>query len=148
MRHISKDGVELIKLYEGFRGKPYRCAGGYITIGYGHVIKQSESFRAPISIGQAEALLRKDVMLAQAMVLRYIDVPLENFQYDALVSFTFNLGAGALQRSTLRRKVNQERHIQVPDEFMRWVYAGGRKLAGLVKRRSAEAMLYQGGYKI
>ena len=63
-------------------------------------------------------------------------------QYDALVSFTFNLGSGALQRSTLRRKVNREEHNDVPAEFVRWVYAGGRKLVGLVRRRNAEAIAY------
>lgn len=65
-------------------------------------------------------------------------------RFDALVSFTFNLGGGALQRSTLRRKVNREEHEDVPREFLRWVWAGGRKLRGLVRRREAEALLYQG----
>jgi lysozyme len=64
-------------------------------------------------------------------------------QYDALVSFTFNLGAGALQRSTLRRKVNRERHAEVPAQLMRWVWAGGRKLKGLQKRRKIESRFYQ-----
>ena len=76
-------------------------------------------------------------------MLRLITAPLSNGQFDALVSFTFNLGAGALQRSTLRRKVNREEHADVPAELMKWVWAGGRKLKGLVKRRQAEASLYQ-----
>ena len=65
---------------------------------------------------------------------------------DALGSFTFNLGAGALQRSTLRRKVNREEHSSVPSEFRRWVWAGGRKLTGLIHRREAAAGLYAGGW--
>jgi lysozyme len=75
-------------------------------------------------------------------VLRLIAVPLTAGQFDALVSFTFNLGGGALQRSTLRRKVNREEHAAVPAELMEWVWAGGRKLKGLVRRREAEAALY------
>lgn len=80
---------------------------------------------------------------AERAVLRLISVPLTDGQFDALVSFTFNLGAGALQRSTLRRKVNREEHEDVPAEFLRWVWAGGRKLNGLIRRRRAEATLYQ-----
>lgn len=75
--------------------------------------------------------------------LRLIEVPLTDDQYDTLVSFTFNLGAGALQRSTLRRKVNREEHAEVPAQLMRWVWAGGRILPGLKKRRAAEAKVYQ-----
>jgi lysozyme len=70
-------------------------------------------------------------------------VPLTDGQFDALVSFTFNLGSGALQRSTLRRKVNREEHDEVPEQFMRWVWAGGRKLRGLMRRREKELLLYQ-----
>ena len=75
-------------------------------------------------------------------MLRLVTVPLTDGQFDALTSFTFNLGGGALQRSTLRRKVNREEHSAVPGEFRRWVWAGGRKLKGLVRRREAEAALY------
>ena len=77
-------------------------------------------------------------------MLSFIQVPLEDGQLDALCSFAFNLGAGALQRSTLLRKVNREEHGAVPVEFRRWVWAGGRKLKGLVRRREAEAGLYAG----
>lgn len=82
------------------------------------------------------------MLLAEQAVCRLIKVPLTDGQFDALVSFTFNLGSGALQRSTLRRKVNHEEHEEVPDQFMRWVWAGGKKLRGLVMRREAEASLY------
>ncbi len=89
-------------------------------------------------------MLRRDVQVAERAVLRLIDVPLTDGQYDALVSFTFNLGAGALQRSTLRRKVNREEHADVPAQLMRWVVAGGKRLRGLARRREAEASLYGG----
>ena len=72
-------------------------------------------------------------------MLRLIRVPLEDGQFNALCSFAFNLGGGALQRSRLRRKVNREEHDAVPREFRRWVWAGGRKLKGLIRRREAEA---------
>lgn len=75
-------------------------------------------------------------------MLRLISVPLTDGQFDALVSFTFNLGAGALQRSTLRRKVNRGEHQAVPAEFMKWVWAAGKRLPGLVRRRRAEAFAY------
>ena len=75
-------------------------------------------------------------------MLRLIKIPLTDNQFAALVSFTFNLGGGALQRSTLRQKVNRKEHGEVPAEFMKWVRAGGRKLPGLIKRRAAEAALY------
>ena len=83
-------------------------------------------------------------LTAERAVLRLIRVPLEDGRFDALSSFTFNLGTGALQRSTLRRKVNREEHDAVPAEFRRWVWAGGRKLKGLIRRREAEAALYAG----
>ena len=100
-------------------------------------------FQNGISEPAAQALLAKDVWSAERAVLRLITVPLTDGQFDALVSFTFNLGGGALQRSTLRRKINREEHTDVPPEFLRWVWAGGRKLKGLVRRRKAEATLYQ-----
>lgn len=73
-------------------------------------------------------------------------MPISDGQFDALVSFTYNLGAGALQRSTLRRKVNRKAHEEVPVQLMRWVWAGGRKLGGLVKRRTVEATTYSSIY--
>ena len=145
MRHITEDGLALIKRFEGFSPTVYRDAAGLLTIGYGHLLRpgEAEMFRHGISHEAAIALLIKDVQTAERAVLRLISVPLTNGQFDALVSFTFNLGAGALQRSTLRRKVNREEHADVPAELMKWVWAGGRKLKGLVKRRKAEAEFYQ-----
>ena len=144
MRHITQNGLNLIKRFEGFSSTVYICPAGYPTIGYGHVVKDDEDFSAGISEAQAEALLRQDAAIAERGVLRLINVPLTNGQFDALVSFTYNLGGGALQRSTLRRKINREEHAEVPEQFMRWVWAGGRKLKGLVRRRQAEAICYHG----
>jgi len=142
MRHITQEGLNLIKRFEGFSQTVYFCPAGYPTIGYGHVVKNDEDFSASIDEAQAEDLLRQDVHVAEKAVLRLINVPLTDGQFDALVSFTYNLGSGALQRSTLRRKVNRKEHSEVPEQFMRWVWAGGRKLKGLVKRRLYEKKLY------
>mgnify|MGYP000964586097 CR=1 FL=1 len=138
MRHVTQDGIDLIKRFEGFSPTVYICPAGYPTIGYGHLVKDSGRYEQGITEAEAEDLLRRDVRAAENAVLRLIDVPLTDGQFDALVSFTFNLGAGALQRSTLRRKVNRQAHCEVPEQFMRWVWAGGRRLAGLVKRRQEE----------
>jgi len=142
MRHITQNGIDLIKRFEGFSRTVYFCPAGYQTIGYGHVVKPHEDFSAGIDEAQAEELLRQDAAIAEQAVLRLINVPLTDCQFDALVSFTYNLGGGALQRSTLRRKINREEHADVPEQFMRWVWAGGRKLKGLVRRREAEVKLY------
>jgi lysozyme len=144
MHRITQAGLDLIKRFEGFSPTIYICPAGYPTIGYGHVVKpqEREQFAGGITKNQAEDLLRQDVQIAERAVLRLINVPLTDGQFDALVSFTFNLGAGALQRSTLRRKVNRGDHAAVPAELRKWVWAGGRKLEGLVRRREAESRLY------
>jgi len=144
MRHITNEGLNLIKRFEGLSTNTYICPAGYPTIGYGHVVKEHEieQFKNGITESQAKDLLRHDVQEAERAVLRLITVPLTENQFDALVSFTYNLGSGALQRSTLRWKVNREEHADAPAEFIKWVCAGGRKLEGLIKRREAEAELY------
>ena len=142
MRHVTQNGIDLIKRFEGFSSTVYICPAGYPTIGFGHLVKEPEKYQQGITEAEAEELLRRDVHAAENAVLRLIDVPLTDGQYDALVSFTFNLGAGALQRSTLRRKVNRQAHSEVPEQFMRWVWAGGRKLDGLIRRREREALIY------
>lgn len=142
MRHITQDGIDLIKRFEGFSSTVYICPAGYPTIGYGHLVRDHETFEE-ISQEEAEALLRIDVESAERAVLRLIKVPLTDGQFDALVSFTYNLGSGALQCSTLRRKVNRQAHSEVPAQLVRWVWAGGRKLNGLIRRRAVEAKLYQ-----
>lgn len=142
---VSEEGLALIKQFEGFSPVMYRCPAGIPTIGYGHVVYRPEQFSGGITQAQAEQWLRQDVQLAQQAVARLIAVPLMQGQWDALVSFVFNLGAGRLQASTLRRVVNRSEHMQVPVQLRRWVYAGGRVLPGLVRRREAEVRLYQKG---
>jgi len=150
MRHITQEGLDLIKRFEGFSPEIYTCPAGYPTIGYGHLVRDRERdrFVGGISREEAEELLKRDVLWAEKGVLRMISVPLTDGQFDALVSFTFNLGTGTLQRSTLRRKVNRQEHDVVPSEFMRWIWANGRRLRGLINRRSAEARIYVVGNPI
>lgn len=142
MRHVTQDGIGLIKRFEGFSATVYICPAGYPTIGYGHLVREAERYEQGITEAEAEDLLRRDVQTAEKAVLCLIDVPLTDGQFDALVSFTFSLGAGALQRSTLRRKVNRQAHSEVPEQFKHWVWARGKKLAGLINRRAAEANKY------
>lgn len=149
VRKITTAGLDFIKMFEqgprgGFAPVPYRCSAGFMTIGWGHEIVKGEVFNEPISEDTATAILLRDLLIAERSVCRLISVPLYDWQYDALVSFTFNLGGGRLQVSTLRQVVNREEHVAAPNQFRRWVYAGARKLNGLVRRRNAEAMMYAG----
>lgn len=139
-RHINQAGLDLIKEFEGFRGNAYRDVVGAWTIGYGH----TKTARSGMSITreQGEALLRKDLAEAEAAVARLAKVSLTDNEHAALVSFTFNLGQGALSGSTLLRRLNAGDKAGASKEFGRWVYAGGRKLNGLVRRREAERRLF------
>ncbi len=138
---ISTQVIELIKHFEGFRSKVYLCPTGYKTIGYGHVLLEKDKFQEVNSI-EAEELLIQDLNKAAISVINNISIMLTQGQFDALVSFTFNLGGAALQRSVLRQKINRQEHQEVAKEFMRWLYAGGVILAGLVKRRALEVEMY------
>ena len=144
MRHITKQGLSLIKSFEQFVPHIYICPAGYPTIGYGHVVTRHErnDFKDAIDEAKAEELLARDARVAERAVLTLTNVSLTGGQFEALVSFTFNVGSGAFQRSTLRQKVNREEHTEVPDQFSRWIFAGGRKLKGLVIRRALETKLY------
>jgi lysozyme len=142
MMRASENGIALICEYEGFSATVYRDAAGLPTIGYGHLIRAGECFAEPLSEVAARALLRQDVAVAEQAVAKFITAPLTQNQCDALVSFTFNLGGGVLQRSTLRRVLNRGEYDAVPREMMRYVWAGGRKLPGLIRRRAAEANLF------
>lgn len=143
---ISDKGIEFIKQAEGFRAEAYRCAGGVWTIGYGHTGGVREGQR--IDKERAEKLLRSDVLGVQlrlSALLSEAEVELTQGQFDALCSFAFNLGMDALRRSTLWRKVvKNAADPAIPDEFRRWVYAGGKRLAGLEKRREGEVAIWKG----
>ena len=147
MRPVPDAGVALVKAFEGCRLTPYRDAIGLWTIGWGHLVSRDREAAppAPITQEEADALLAADLARMAAAVARLLPVPLTDGQYGAVVSFTFNLGAGNLQTSALRRKILRGDHHAVPGQLMRWVHAGGVKLAGLARRRAAEAAMYAGG---
>jgi len=157
MRQVSEETLNLIKYFEGLHKVygntiiPYRDAVGFWTIGYGHLITRDRSlkpFPNGLKIESISELHATKVLLAEDLekfergVIRLIKVPLTDGQFGALVSFSFNLGLGSLQASTLRKKVNEENHEEASKQFNRWVFAGGRKLKGLVLRRRAESQLY------
>lgn len=137
----SERGLELIKNAESFRALPYLCPANVWTQGYGH-IDGVTPHSPPVTVAQAEAWLAADVKRYERSVMALIKVPLTQNQFDALVSFTFNLGGGALQRSTLRSKLNRGDYAGASNEFLKWVRGGGRILNGLVKRRRAERELF------
>jgi lysozyme len=144
-RHIGDQGVALIRFFEGFQPMVYCCPGGYQTIGYGHVLTAGEMYPSGVSLPEAERLLSEDLNRAAQVVDRLLPVVLAPGQFDALVSFTFNLGSGALQRSTLRQRVLRGEHEGASREFLRWIYAAGQPKRGLLRRRLAEARLYETG---
>lgn len=145
MREINEAGIQLIKRFEGFRANTYPDIAGYLTIGFGHLVKSGEDFSSGTTESQALDLLYADLRRAEASVSRLINVPLTDNQFAALVSFTFNLGGAALQCSTLRRKINRGESTQ--GEWEKWCFVGGKKSKGLSKRRIAEAQLFQSNSK-
>ena len=146
MRHINERGIEMVKSFEGISLKPYLCPANVWTVGYGATRSSTGGPIDPdmeaISETEAEALLIRDLGSSEGWVRRLIKTALTENQYSALTSFTFNVGAGALQRSTLRMKLNSEEFQGAADEFPKWHRAGGRILAGLVRRRVAEQTLF------
>lgn len=130
-----------IESLEGFRAKRYRDTTGHWTIGFGHLIKPGESFGDAITREEAFALLHGDVADAERAVNSLVQVPLKQEQYDALVSFVFNVGWGQFASSSLLRKLNAGHCCAVPDEIRRWTDHGS---AGKIIRRKAEIALFVG----
>ncbi|HJW53967.1 MAG TPA: lysozyme [Burkholderiaceae bacterium] len=146
---VPQAAIELAKQFEGFhrvpkndpnRAHPYICPAGFWTIGYGHLCNAQQS---PITMADAEAYLARDLNIALAATLRNCPVLATEPEgrVAAIVDFTFNLGAGRLQTSTLRRRINQRDWAGAEQELRRWVYGGGRFLPGLVARRHAEVAM-------
>ena len=147
---VPQAAIELAKRFEGFEKRvkrgteiaavPYVCPAGFWTIGYGHLCAQDHS---PITQDEAEAYLAQDLVKALNATLRYCPVLATEHEgrLAAIVDFTFNLGAGRLQTSTLRRRINQQDWPSAALELRRWIYGGGKILPGLVTRRDAEIAL-------
>lgn len=137
---MSDEGLQLTMVSEGLRLEAYRDAVGVWTIGYGHTKGVKEGDK--ITYAQAIRFLKEDLKSAESDVTRLVKVPLKQSQFDALVDFTYNLGGPALERSTLLRYINAKNFEGAFYEFLKWNKAGGRELAGLTKRRKAEADMW------
>ena len=142
---LSDAGLQLIEDFEGYRADWYADPVGVRTIGIGWTRELPEGFAAPLSHAEARRLLRESAGEYEAAVRRHVDVPLSQPQFDALVSFVYNLGASRLRDSTLRARLNGGDPWGAAAEFDRWVYAGDRVLPGLVRRRAAERRLFESG---
>lgn len=156
--NLSNTACELIKAFESVKLQPYRCPAGLWTVGVGHVLyppqaalKMPERMAFPLdsehdrlwSVGGIDAIFRSDLIRFETGVLRLCPSSINSqAQFDALVSFSFNLGLGSLQSSTLRMKYNRGDTAGTADEFLKWNKAGGKVLKGLTRRREAERSLF------
>jgi lysozyme len=154
---VSPSAIEMIKHHEGIRFRPYRCPALLWTVGVGHVIDPTH-IRIPlndrknlpipngwdrvISMAEVDEILASDLATFERGVLRLCPAGLTQGRFDALVSFSFNVGLGNLQRSTIRMKHNRGEFDAAAESFMAWTKAGGKELPGLVKRRKDERALY------
>jgi lysozyme len=138
--NISEKGINLIKGFEGFYSKAYYCPAGVVTIGYGHT--KTAKMGQVITEAQAEQLLKADLISAECAVTS-VRITINQNQFDALVSFVFNVGADAFFKSTMLKLIRKNANDPaIRGEFDKWVHGGGKVLPGLVKRRKAEANLY------
>ncbi len=138
----SEEGVELIKHFEGCHLKAYLCPANVWTIGYGHtrgVLPDDE-----IDQEAAERLLKEDLEEFEGYVRELVEYELAQNQFDALVAWTYNLGPTNLRSSTLLKRLNEGDFDDAPHQIRRWNKAGGQVLDGLIRRREAEALLFQG----
>jgi lysozyme len=155
----SKAGIDLIKHFEGVRLKPYKCPAQLWTIGVGHVLYPDQHYlsmdgrrnfplkpehKRNFTEAEVNELLRDDLYRFESGVARLCGTNLPQHQFDALVSFAFNLGIGALQRSTLKMKLTRGDIQGAADQFLRFSMAGGKILPGLQRRRVAERSLFLG----
>ena len=156
---ISEKALSVIKHHEGVRTKPYRCPANLWTIGVGHVLypeqgkmKLADRMTMDLrpednrvwSMEEVDAILQRDLGSFERGVNKYITVPLTQGMLDGLVSFSFNVGLGTLQRSTLRQKLNRGDKEGAAEEFLKYTMAGGKVLKGLVNRRNDERALFLG----
>lgn len=137
---VPKEALDLARKFEGYSSKAYLCPAGKWTIGYGH---RCEEGHADITKDEAEAYLYNDMKTACLAVNKYCPElgKLEN-KYAAIADFVFNLGAGNLMQSTLRKRINEGKWDTAGKEILRWIYCNGKPLKGLITRREAEYALF------
>jgi lysozyme len=139
---LSAAGLDLIKRFEGFRSHTYLDVAGIATIGYGHRLLPGESFPNGITEASAEQMLASDAHGAEQAVTRLVKVALTQSQFDALVDFCFNLGAGKMAASTLLKDLNEGGFDAAGQQLLRWDHVGPQEIAGLKARREAEFQLW------
>jgi lysozyme len=144
---VSDNCLNIIREFEGFKSKPYLCPAGVPTIGYGSTryadgtpVKLSDP---PITEAKADEIMHATLGQYEDAVNRYVTVPINQNQFDALVDFAYNAGAQNLRTSTLLKLLNQKDYDGAAGQFGAWVYGGGKKLPGLVRRRAAEQRLFE-----
>ncbi len=137
---ISAEGIALIKKFEGCELEAYQCSAKVWTIGYGHTkdVNEGDTW----SQSHAEHMLEVELHEYESYINEYVTAPLSQNQFDALVSWVYNLGPANLKASTLLKVVNAEDYAGVPAQIKRWNKAGGEILDGLIRRREAEARLF------
>jgi len=143
--NLSAAGLKLLKDSEGFRDRTYLDVAGIPTIGYGHRLVHPECYPLGINEAQAEVILLLDVRETQQAVERLVKVPLTQGQFDALVDFTYSLGAGRLAVSTLLSDLNARKYDDAAAQLLRWDHSGAQEVAGLKARREAEFQLWRSG---
>jgi lysozyme len=148
----NQKAIDLIKSFEGLSFKPYPCPANIPTIGYGSTFYEDGrkvSLKDDlITVKRAEDLLKHQLGTFEAQVTSLLKIAVNENQFGALVSFTYNLGAGAFGKSTLLKLINEGKPTEAADEFLKWTKAGGKELPGLVKRRNAERDLFVLGTKL
>jgi lysozyme len=143
---VSYNGIKALKEYEGFEPKAYKDTGGVWTIGYGTIkwLGKPVEQGMVITEKEAELALQADLAWAQTAVNQLVRVPLTQFQYDALVSFVYNIGENAFMKSTLLRILNEKKYLEAAQQFDRWVNDNGKLIKGLIVRRSKEKLMFLG----
>lgn len=139
--NISKNGINLIKEFEGLKLEAYKCPAGIWTIGFGHTGK--DVFKGlKITLQEAHNFLYDDLKIHCQYIEKLIKVPINQNQIDSLVSFEYNIGYSAFKNSTLLKLLNEKNYTKAANEFDKWVFCNGKKLNGLVKRRKKEKELF------
>ena len=138
---ISQEGIALIKKFEGCELEAYKCAAGVLTIGYGHTKGVTESMK--ITQSEAESMLVEELVEYEKAVLDAVTISIDQCMFDALVSWTYNLGPTNLRSSTMLTVLNKGEYDDVPAQIKRWNKANGKVLDGLIRRREAEALLFE-----
>jgi len=144
--NISQAGIDLIKLFEGYRSKPYKDVKGLWTIGYGHLIGNGKTlpdqYNREFTEGEIDELLRQDLAKFERGVTLQFPMLLRQCEFDSLCSFSFNLGLGTLEKSSLKKDILAGNKEQAAKDFLKYIYAGGKPVEGLKKRRLAEQKLF------